>query len=324
MIFFQVFTTIIALVLILIFSINKFSKQIEVIAGKRFKILLGKLTHNPIIGTITGTAVTSVIQSSAATTVMTVSLVNAGIITFYQSLGVVFGSNIGTTITYQLVAFNVDKIAPLIIIFGFLILKLGKKYSIYGKPIFYFGLIFFCISLITQTVKPLAGNTAILHTLSMIDTLPMAILAGIIVTTVFQSSSVMGGLILSLAGSGFITLSQGIGLMLGSNIGSTSTALLASTSMDVEAKKTTLAHFLFNFIGVIIVYPFLPFFIQTVTNLGGNITHHIANMHLIFNVFSTIVFLLFIRRFFLIIEWISKLKIFQRYYKKANRKSMIE
>lgn len=306
---FQIVITVIALVLIFIFSINKFSKQIERVAGNQFKILLKRLTKNPIIGTLTGTAVTSIIQSSTATTVMTVGLVNAGIITFYESLSIVFGANIGTTITSQLIAFNVTAIAPFIIIFGFLLLKFGKKYSIYGKSVFYFGLVFFCISLITQVVAPLTSNPDILNTIAKITSIPIAIVVGIIITTIFQSSSVTGGLILALSISGLISLPQGIGLMLGANVGTTSTALLAAIPMEIEAKKTALAHFMFNVIGVIIIYPFLPILLDLIVKLGGNTTQQIANMHLLFNVLSTVIFLIFIKQFFVVINWLSKLKI---------------
>jgi phosphate:Na+ symporter len=306
---FQITVTVVALVLIFIFSINKFSRQIEQVAGVRLKTLLKRLTKNPIIGTLTGTAVTSIIQSSTATTVMTVGLVNAGIITFYESLSIVFGANIGTTITSQLIAFNVTAIAPFIIIFGFLLLKFGKKYSIYGKSVFYFGLVFFCISLITQVVAPLTDNPDILNAISKITNIPIAIIVGILITTIFQSSSVTGGLILALSISGLISLPQGIGLMLGANIGTTSTALLATIPMQIEAKKTALAHFLFNVIGVIIIYPFLPMLTSLIIRFGGNVTQQIANMHLLFNLLSTVIFLIFIKQFFFVINWLSKLKI---------------
>jgi phosphate:Na+ symporter len=306
---FQILVTVVALVFIFIFSINKFSKQIEQVAGDKLKTVLKNLTKNPVIGTLTGTAVTSIIQSSTATTVMTVGLVNAGIITFYESLSIVFGANIGTTITSQLIAFNVTAIAPFIIILGFLLLKFGRKYSVYGKSVFYFGLVFFCISLITQVVAPLTGNTDILNTISKITSIPIAIIVGVLITTLFQSSSVTGGLILALATSGLISLPQGIGLMLGANIGTTSTALLAAIPMAIEAKKTALAHFLFNLIGVIIIYPFLPILTNLIMEFGGNTTQQIANMHLLFNLISTTIFLIFIKQFFFVINRLSKLKV---------------
>ena len=294
---FQIFVTVVALVLIFIFSITKFSRQIERVTDGKFKILLKRLTSNPLLGTITGTAVTSVWQSSTATTVMTVGLVNAGVITFYESLGVIFGANIGTTITSQLIALNVTAIAPFIIILGFLVLKFGGRYNIYGKSVFYFGLVFFCISLITQVVAPLTGNAEILNALAKIQSIPAAILAGVLITTIFQSSSVTSGLILALAVSGLVDFQQGVGLMLGANIGTTSTALLAAIPMEIEAKKAALAHFIFNVIGVVAVLPFLGVLTGWVRSFGGTTAQQIANMHLLFNVMATIVFLIFIHQF---------------------------
>lgn len=305
---FQIFVTVIALVLIFIFSINKFSRQISLVAGNQFKKILSKITKNPFLGTVTGTAITSIFQSSTATTVMTVGLVNAGILSFYQSLGVVFGANIGTTITSQLIALNVTAIAPFIIIFGFLLLKFGKKYNIYGKSVFYFGLVFFCISLITQVVAPLAQNESIILALSKINSLPVAIIVGVIITTIFQSSSVTSGLILVMATSGLINFDQGVGLMLGANIGTTSTAILAAIPMGIEAKKTAVAHLLFNFFGVILIIPLLPIFTRLLQNLGGSVAQQIANMHLMLNLFATIVFLIFIKQFFKVIKWVSAKK----------------
>ncbi len=305
---FQIFVTVVALVLIFIFSITKFSRQIERVTDGKFKILLKRLTSNPLLGTITGTAVTSVWQSSTATTVMTVGLVNAGVITFYESLGVIFGANIGTTITSQLIALNVTAIAPFIIILGFLVLKFGGRYNIYGKSVFYFGLVFFCISLITQVVAPLTGNAEILNALAKIQSIPAAILAGVLITTIFQSSSVTSGLILALAVSGLVDFQQGVGLMLGANIGTTSTALLAAIPMEIEAKKAALAHFIFNVIGVVAVLPFLGVLTGWVRSFGGTTAQQIANMHLLFNVMATIVFLIFIHQFSALIGWISKRK----------------
>lgn len=305
---FQIFISVIALVLIFIFSINKFSKQISLVAGNKFKKILSQITKTPVWSTVTGTLVTSIFQSSTATTVMTVGLVNAGILSFYQSLGIVFGANIGTTITSQLIALNITAIAPFIIIFGFLLLKFGKKYNIYGKSVFYFGLVFFCISLITQIVAPLTQNESIMFALAKINSLPIAIIIGVIITVIFQSSSVTSGLILVMATSGLINLEQGIGLMLGANIGTTSTAIFASIPMGIEAKKTALAHLLFNFFGVLMILPFLPMFIRLLNSLGGDTAQKIANMHLMLNLFAAIVFLIFIKQFFKVIKWLSTKK----------------
>lgn len=305
---FQLAGTIIALVLIFIFAINKFSRQVEGVAGEKFKNLIRRLTNTPVKGTITGTVVTSVLQSSTATTVMTVGLVNAGMITFRESIGVIFGANIGTTITSQLIALNLTAVAPFIIILGFLVLQFGGNYKHYGKSIFYFGLVFFCISLITQVVSPLSENQTIINILSHTRNLPIAIISGIILTTILQSSSIASGLILALATTGVLDLNQGIGIMLGANIGTTSTALLASIPMNLDAKKAAITHALFNIGGCIAVLPFLGGLTKIVQSIGTDIPQQIANMHLAFNLFSTVLFLILFKQFIFIIEWVSKQK----------------
>ncbi|HEU0085987.1 MAG TPA: Na/Pi symporter [Candidatus Paceibacterota bacterium] len=307
---YQIFFTVVALVLLFIFSINKFSRQIERVAGDKLKDFLGRLTSNRVLATLTGAGVASVFQSSTITTVMTVGLVNAGIITFTQSLGVIFGANIGTAITSQLIALNVVAIAPFILIFGFLLLKFGGKYSTYGRSFFYFGLVFLCISLITQIVSPLSENPQILGLLSKMDTLWLSILAGIILTLVFQASAITSGIVLVLAASGFVDFSQGVGLMLGANVGTTSTALLAALPMGNEAKKAALAHFLFNVIGLIIFIPLLPIFTSMINAIGGTVIQQVANLHLTFNVLTTIIFLLTINQFSSLITWLAGRRIF--------------
>lgn len=306
----QIFFTVIALALVFIFTINKFSRQIERVAGDSFKKLLQRLTNHPVMGVVTGTFITSLFQSSTATTVMTVGLVNAGILTFYQSLGVIFGANIGTTITSQLIALNVVAVAPFIVILGFVLLKFGGKYNIYGKSVFYFGLVFLCISLITQVVVPLTGNADVLNLLARTTSLPVAIFAGILLTVLFQSSAVTNGLILVLATSGLIDVSQGVGIMLGANVGTTSTALLAALPMGTEAKKAALAHLLFNILGLVFVLPVLEPLTNFAVYLGGTVTQQVANMHLFFNLFATIIFVLGIKWFSKLIEWLSNHKFF--------------
>ncbi len=306
----QLLGTILALVLIFIFAINKFSHQIERVAGERFKTVIRRITRNRYMGIITGTAVTSIIQSSTATTVMTVGLVNAGMLTFHESLGVILGANIGTTITSQLIALNLTAVAPFIIILGFLILQFGGTYKHYGKSVFYFGLVFFCISLMSQVVTPLSENETMLKVLSHTNSLPIGILVGILFTLILQSSTVTMGLTIVLASTGVLNLEQSIGIMLGSNIGTVSTALLAVIPMGIEAKKAAVAHLVFNVVGCVAILPLISFFTNLTEMFSTNLSQHIANMHLVFNIFATVVFLIFFKQFVLLIEWMSKLKLF--------------
>lgn len=304
---FETFITVIALALIFVFSIHKFSRNIELVAGPNLKIILQKITSNPILGALTGAGITSVVQSSTATTVMTVGLVDAGLITFYQSLGVIFGSNVGSTITSQLIALNVTILAPFVVILGFIILEFGGVFKKYGKSVFYFGLVFLCISLITKIVTPLADNQVVIDALSHIHGLPLSILVGIVLTILFQSSAITTGLSIVLAGSGLLDVSQGMGIMLGSNIGTASTAILASIPMSIEAKKVALAHFMFNVLGLGLILAVFPLCLRFVESFGSPLSQQIANMHVIFNVLSATVFLIFIKQFHWLVLQIAKL-----------------
>lgn len=299
---FNVWMTIISVVILFLFSIRKFSKQINQIESKGFKKLLKKITSTPLKGTLVGAGVTALIQSSAATIVILVGLVHTGTISFFNSLGVIIGANIGTTITAQLVAFNIMAIAPLFIISGFIIELFGKKYSLWGRPIFYFGLVFFSLYLITSYLEPIKNDPQVLFIFSNITGVFTAIIAGFILTFLVQSSSISSGLVIVLAGTGLLNLVQAVGIIFGANIGSTTTSLIASRKLSYTARKTAFAHFLFNVLGVIIFLPFVIPFTHFITNLGGSPERLVANAHLIFNVTIAIIFLILIKPFNYIVE----------------------
>jgi phosphate:Na+ symporter len=296
---------VLALVLVFLFSIQKFSNQIRRIAGDRFKAALNTLTETPIKGFLAGTFFTALIQSSTATTVLVVSLVNAGVLTFYKSLGVIFGANVGTSLITQLVAFDVANIAPYFIILGFLVGYLGRGYKHWGKPIFYFGLVFLSLSLISSYVEPLRTDPDVLAFFSGITSIYWAIVVGAVFTFVVQASTVASGMTVLLAGSGLISMDQAVGLILGANLGTSVTALIASIGMNNAAYKAALAHFLFNFIGTLLLLPFVDQFNALVASLGGSLEHQVANMHLVFNLLSAVVFLMFIRPFERLIDRIA-------------------
>ncbi len=296
----------IAVVLLFLFSIGKFSRQVQIVSGDKLKSILADVTATPLKGTVIGAILTSIIQSSTATTVMLVGLVNAGLVSFYNSLGIVFGANIGTTITSQLLAFNFEALAPLFVVAGFIIDKIENRWKRYGKSLFYFGLVFLCFALIEIIAAPFQSNQTILNILEQIDGLTYAILAGAVLSTVFQSSTVTTGIVITLAVQGLLSLEQSFGIVLGANIGTTSTALIASLVMDRAAKQTAVAHFLFNVIGVVIIIPLFVPFLGFVGNLSDGIASRIANAHLIFNLASAAIFLVFIKSFSSLVRLIVK------------------
>jgi phosphate:Na+ symporter len=255
------------------------------------------MTRTPVRGTVVGTVVTALVQSSTATTVITVGLVNSGIISFTASLGIIFGANFGTTITSLLVALNLTAFAPVLILAGFVISIIGGKYKVFGRPLFYFGLVFFSLSMISTVMEPYRTDPQLIQLVGMADSVFLQIAFGFIITTIFQSSSVTTGLVVVMAQNGVITLDMAIPILLGANLGTPTTALFVASRMNVSAKRAAVAHFLFNFLGVLLFLPFLGPFTGFIESLGGTTALQVANAHLIFNLTCCIVFLILIHPF---------------------------
>jgi phosphate:Na+ symporter len=196
-------------------------------------------------------------------------------------------------------------VSPFIVLLGLIIFWWGGRFKKYGKPIFYFGLLFFSIYLIS-TFFSYVDKDALGSLLSVTSKPLIAIAVGILASVLFQSSSVVSSIVLILAGTGNIDLAQSIGLILGANIGTTSTVIFASLAMGKEAKKVALAHFLFNFIGVLILFPFIGYFYKLVQWLDGDIMNEVANIYLIFNLTCTILFMILIKPFYKFVNSIIK------------------
>ena len=293
----HILMTAVTAIILFVFGLDNFSKEIEKISGERFRKSLGSATRIPVIGVLIGALVTAFIQSSSATSVITISLVNAGVLSFKSSVGIIFGSNIGTTITAQLVAFKLTSFAPLIIIVGFILSIIRTRFSIFGKTIFYFGFVFFSLNLISSSLQPLQSNEALIQLLTQPQNPLYAILFGCLFTAVVQSSSVTTGLAIIFTQQGLLGLENAVPLIMGANIGTTATALIAMFSMDVAAKKTALSHFLFNLGGVVIFTPLLLMFGDRVSELNPDPAIALAYIHLIFNVATSLIFLVLITPF---------------------------
>ncbi|MFH1404287.1 MAG: Na/Pi cotransporter family protein [Candidatus Altiarchaeota archaeon] len=285
-----------------LYGIEHFSIEIQRVAGEKFRDALGRLTRNRVKGALLGGIVTAIIQSSTATTVIVVGLVNAGTISFMQSLGIIFGANVGTTVTAQLVAFKLTAFAPLFIVLGFLVGLAGGKYKFLGKPIFYFGLVFFSLNLISDSITPIKSDPSVKSIFTSMSTIPLAIIVGFLFTTFVQSSSVTSGIIVILSQEGLISLNQGIPLLLGAAIGTTTTALIASSKMSLHAKRAAYAHLLFNVFGVILILPFLGPFQGFIESLGGSAGQQIANALTVFRTIFLVVFLIALKPFKKLVE----------------------
>jgi phosphate:Na+ symporter len=285
-----------ALILFL-YGIESFSQEIKQLAGDQFRKVLRKLTKTPLSGAFFGAIVTAIVQSSSATTVITVSLVNAGIISFSQSLGIIFGSNVGTTLTSQLIALKLTSFAPIFIIVGFFFKMFGKKYKVLGKPLFFFGLVFYGLMLVSNNIEPIKNDPSIIVLFSSFTNVFVAVFVGFIFTAIVQSSSVTTGLVVVLAQNGLIDLNMGLPLLIGANIGSSTTALLASMDLNLHARRVGVANFMFNLGGAIIFLPILSLFINSIQMLGGGIGQQVANSHIIFNIVTVIIFLILVKPF---------------------------
>lgn len=284
-------------VILFLYGIEQFSHEIRHVAGSRFRELLQRYTRTRVHGALLGAGITAIVQSSTAVAVITVGLVNAGTLSYISSLGILLGANIGTTITTQLVAFKLTAFAPIFIIAGFLLSIAGGSYKPLGRPLFYFGLVFFSLNLVGSVIAPYQNDPDLIELFTSADNPAVAILIGLLITTLFQSSSVTSGLVVTLAAGGLLTPVQAIPIILGATIGTTSTSLLVSLRMNTVAKRTATSQFLLNLFGVLIFLPFLTQFETFVTGIGSSPAEQVALAHLLFNTSTTVLFLILLGPF---------------------------
>ena len=289
-------------VILFVFGLENFSAEIEQISGERFRKFLGRATNLPVIGVLIGAFVTAAIQSSSATSVIAVSLVNAGVLSFKNSVGIIFGANVGTTVTAQLVAFELTAFAPIFIIVGFVLSFVRSRISIFGKSIFYFGFLFFSLNLISAALEPLKHESTLINYLVQPQNPLIAVLVGCLFTVAVQSSAVTTGLAIIFTQQGLLSLENAVPLIMGANIGTTATALIAMLNMDVAAKKTALSHFIFNVGGVLLFLPVLLLYGSKLNAFTTNPAVALANIHLVFNVTTSLIFLLLIKPFIRLVD----------------------
>lgn len=281
-----------------LFGMNFMSQGLQKAAGAKLRSILEAMTKNKIVAVLFGALFTAIIQSSGATTVMVVSFVNAGIMTLAQSVGIIFGANIGTTITSQLVAFNLTGVAPLILFVGAVFIMFGKKPMVkkIGEVILGFGALFMGISMMKDSMTDLRDYQVVLDVLGSMDNPLLGILFGTAITVVVQSSSVTVSILLLMASQGLIDLPVCFYVILGCNIGSCTPAVLASLDAKKEAKRAALIHVMFNVFGMVIIGILLAFgmnyfedFILHVS--GADVGRCVANADSLFKIFQTIIFL---------------------------------
>lgn len=287
----------ISALILFLYAIENLSKEIQELAAEKFRGVIGRLVRNRYLGTLFGAISTAVVQSSSAITVITVILVNTGIISFRNSLGIIFGSNIGTTITAQLVLLESTLLAPILIIAGFLLGLIGKKSKIISKSVFFLGFILFSLSLLSSSIAPLRTNPEVISFLASFSNPILAYFISALFTGIIHSSSVTTGITVILAQSGLIPIEVAIPMILGANLGSSITALVASLRLNLYAKRVGVANFLFNAIGTTCFMLLLPPLIWVVESLSDSVGMQTALAHLLFNVLNTLIFLSVLKHF---------------------------
>ncbi len=289
-----------------LYGLHKMTEALKVVAGERVKDILARLTVNRFSAALAGATVTAVIQSSSITTVLLVGFITAGLMTFTQSIGVILGANVGTTITAQIIAFKITKSALLLIAGGFFTELIAKHPRIkqFGIMAMGLGLLFFGMELMSQATSPLRSYEPFMALMSEMTNPLIGITIGAVFTALIQSSSATTGIVIVMASQGLMTLETGIALILGSNVGTCVTAYLSAIGKPREAMQAATAHTLFNVIGVLLLAGFIPFFADFVREispmskglhglelLAADTPRQIANAHTVFNVFNMLLFL---------------------------------
>lgn len=269
-----------------LFGMKLMSDGLEQVAGARMRSILEFFTKNRFIGMIVGILFTAVVQSSSATTVMVVSFVNSGLMNLYQAAGVILGANIGTTVTGQLIAFNLSDIAPLFVIIGVVMFMFSNNQNVkkIGGVLLGFGILFMGLSTMSDAMASLKESPQILGLLQSLTNPLAAILVGFVVTAILQSSSATVGIVILMANQGMLQFAICPFLILGCNMGSCVSALLASLGGKKDAKRAAWIHFLFNIIGSTIIFGILMLALNPITEMfmnisGGNPGRAVANAH---------------------------------------------
>jgi phosphate:Na+ symporter len=282
------------------------SEGLKKVAGQALKVALARLTTNRFTGALTGAFVTGVLNSSSVTTVLVVGFVTAGMMTLAQSVGVIMGANIGSTVTAQLLAFNVSAYALLPVAIGFFMYFAGRRERVrqYGTMVLGLGLVFFGMGVMSDGMKPLRSYEPFLELLRTIERPLLGVLTGALFTALVQSSAATVGIAIAMAAQGLLSLQGGITLALGANIGTCATALLAAFGKPPEAQRAAVVHLSFNVLGVLIWLPLIPLLaglaesvspvspgLEGTARMAAEVPRQIANANTLFNVVNTALFI---------------------------------
>jgi len=302
-----------------LYGMHKMTEALKTLAGERVKDILARLTTNRFSAAFAGASVTAIIQSSSITTVLVVGFITAGIMSFQQSIGVILGANVGTTVTAQIIAFKITKAALFLIAIGFFTEVFAKTPRIKYLGVMFMGLgmLFFGMELMSQATAPLRTYEPFMSLMREMQNPLLGVLIGTIFTALVQSSSATTGIVIVMASQGLISLETGIALILGSNVGTCVTAWISSLGKPREAVQAAMAHILFNVTGVLLFVGFIPYYadliraispaaldLSGIERLAADTPRQLANAHTVFNVFNLVLFLGFTNTLARLVLWI--------------------
>jgi phosphate:Na+ symporter len=291
----EILLSILAGLVLFLYAVSSLSDTIQKAVGENSKKWILKFTKNTFTGILTGIVVTTLLDSSSAVIIITIIFVNAKLLTFRKAMGIVLGANIGTTISSQIIAMDVGKYSPVLLLLGFVLLVVSKsdKISNAGKVILYFGVLFFGLFTMENAVEPLRDEPYFLEWLKKTEDPVTGSLIGAFVTLVIQSSSATVGMAIILSKKGLIGLSGGIAVMLGAELGTCSDTLMATIKGSRQAIKTGLFHLVFNILSISLGLVFFQPFLFFINELSGNapIERAVANAHVVFNFAGVLLFM---------------------------------
>ncbi len=290
----EIILSIIGGLVLFLFAVNSLSDTIKTVVGEKANKWIIKFTSNTFSSILVGLVVTTLLDSSSAVIIITIVFVNSKILSFKQAMGIVLGANIGTTISSQIIAMDIGKYSPLLLVIGFILLLVSKseRVSNTGKIILYFGVLFFGLFTMENAVEPLKDEAYFLEWLKKTEHPILGALIGALITLIIQSSSATVGMAIILSKKGLLSLAGGIAVMLGAELGTCSDTLLATINGSRSAVKTGLFHLIFNLLSIIIglflFYPFLDL-IKWISQ-NAPIERAVANAHMIFNISGVLIF----------------------------------
>ena len=290
----EIILSIIGGLVLFLFAVNGLSDTIKTVVGERANQWIIKFTSNTFKSILVGLVLTILLDSSSAVIVITIVFVNSKILTFKHAMGIILGANIGTTISSQIIAMDVGKFSPILLVIGFILLLVSKteKVKNTGKIILYFGLLFFGLFTMENAVEPLKDEAYFLEWLKKTEHPLLGAMIGAAITLIIQSSSATVGMAIILSKKGLLSLAGGIAVMIGSELGTCSDTLLATINGSRAAIKTGLFHFIFNLLSIIVGLIFFYPFVDLVTGISQNapIERAVANAHMIFNISGVLLF----------------------------------